>query len=71
MLLRELSGGEKLLSMGFEKERLTAIKNAEYAAYQNAQNEKQDLQIIYANVCKMLGIDDETKAQGTPLRYTR
>ena len=72
--LRELSGGEKLpstRSLKEEKERLTAIKNAEYATYQNARNEKRDLQTIYANVCKMLGIDDETKAQSTHLHDTR
>lgn len=72
--LRELSGGEKLPSMKSlkeEKERLTAIKNAEYATYQNARNEKRDLQTIYANVCKMLGIDDETKAQSAHLHDTR
>lgn len=72
--LRELSGGEKLPSMRSlkeEKGRLTAIKNAEYATYQNARNEKRDLQTIYANVCKMLGIDDETKAQSTHLHDTR
>lgn len=72
--LRELSGGEKLPSMKSlkeEKERLTAIKNAEYATYQNTRNEKRDLQTIYTNVCKMLGIDDETKAQSTHLHDTR
>ena len=72
--LRELSGGEKLPSMRSlkeEKERLTAIKNAEYATYQNARNEKRDLQTIYTNVCKMLGIDDETKVQSAHLHDTR
>ena len=72
--LRELSGGEKLPNMRSlkeEKGRLTAIKNAEYATYQNTRNEKRDLQTIYANVCKMLGIDDETKAQSAHLHDTR
>lgn len=72
--LRELSGGEKLPSMKSlkeEKERLTVAKNEEYEAYQNARNKKRDLQTIYANVCKMLGIDDETKAQSAHLRDTR
>lgn len=72
--LRELSGGEKLPSMKSlkeEKERLTVAKNEEYEAYQNARNKKRDLQTIYANVCKMLGIDDETKAQNAHLRDTR
>lgn len=72
--LRELSVGEKLPSMKSlkeEKERLTVAKNEEYEAYQNARNKKRDLQTIYANVCKMLGIDDETKAQSAHLRDTR
>ena len=50
--LRELSGGKKLPSM-----------NAEYEAYQNARAELSNLQTIYTNVSKMLGIEDERKTE--------
>ena len=62
--LREMSGGEKLPSMKSlkdEKERLVNLKNAEYEAYQNARAEQKDLQTIYTNVRKMLGLDDDRK----------
>lgn len=62
--LREMSGGEKLPSMKSlkeEKERLVNLKNAEYEAYQKARAEQKDLQTIYTNVRKMLGLDDDRK----------
>ena len=64
--LRELSGGKKLPSMKTlkaEKAQLVSDKNAEYEAYQNARAEMRDLQTIYTNVSKMLGIDDERKTE--------
>ena len=66
--LREMSGGQKLPSMKSlkeEKERLVASKNAEYEAYQNARTEQRDLQTIYTNVRKMLGLDDTRKTTHT------
>lgn len=60
--LRAISGGQKLPSMKSlkaEKETLVASKNAEYEAYQNARTEQRDLQTIYTNVRKMLGMEDE------------
>mgnify|MGYP005762330597 FL=1 len=59
--LRAMSGGQKLTSMKSlkaEKENLVASKNAEYEAYQNARTEQRDLQTIYTNVRKMLGMED-------------
>lgn len=59
--LRAMSGGQKLPSMKSlkaEKENLVASKNAEYEAYQNARTEQRDLQTIYTNVRKMLGMED-------------
>ena len=64
--LRELSGGKKLQSMKTlkaEKAQLVEDKNAEYEAYQNARAEMRDLQTIYTNVSKMLGIEDERKTE--------
>lgn len=64
--LREMSGGQKLPSMKSlkeEKEKLVTAKNAEYEAYQNARTEQRDLQTVYSNVRKMLGLDDERTAK--------
>ena len=66
--LREMSGGQKLPSMKSlkeEKDRLVTSKNAEYEAYQNARTEQRDLQTIYTNVRKMLGLDDDRKTTHT------
>ncbi len=60
--LREMSGGQKLLSMKSlreEKDRLVTAKNAEYEAFQNFRTEQRDLQTVYTNVRKMLGMEDE------------
>lgn len=66
--LRELNGGQKIPSMKSlkeEKERWTALKNAQYEAYQNARIEQKDLQTIFANVQSMLGLDkDRATARG-------
>ena len=64
--LRAMSGGQKLPSMKSlkeEKEKLVTSKNAEYEAYQNARTEQRDLQTIYTNVRKMLGLDDDTRSK--------
>lgn len=66
--LREMSGGQKLPSMKSlkeEKDSLVTAKNAEYEAYQNARTEQGDLQTIYTNVRKMLGLDDDRKTTHT------
>lgn len=66
--LRELSGGQKLPSMKSlkeEKEQLTVRKNAEYEVFQNARAEQRDLQTIYTNVRKMLGLKEERTASKT------
>lgn len=60
--LREMSGGQKLPSMKSlreEKDRLVTAKNAEYEAFQNFRTEQRDLQTVYTNVRKMLGMEDE------------
>lgn len=64
--LRAMSGDQKLPSMKSlkeEKERLVTSKNSEYEAYQNARTEQRDLQTIYTNVRKMLGMEDERTAK--------
>ncbi len=64
--LRAMSGGQKLPSMKSlkeEKEQLVTAKNAEYEAYQNARTEQRDLQTVYTNVRKMLGMDDEHRSK--------
>lgn len=64
--LRAMSGGQKLPSMKSlkeEKEQLVTAKNAEYEAYQNARTEQRDLQTVYTNVRKMLGLDDDTRSK--------
>lgn len=64
--LRAMSGGQKLSGMKSlkeEKEKLVTAKNAEYETYQNARTEQRDLQTVYSNVRKMLGLEDERTAK--------
>ncbi len=50
-------------SLKEEKEQLVTSKNAEYEAYQNARTEQRDLQTVYTNVRKMLGLNDDTRSK--------
>jgi hypothetical protein len=63
--LRKLSSGQKLSSMKAlkaEKERLLAMKNAQYEAYQAACKEQRELQTVCANVRQMLDLNQTRTA---------
>lgn len=58
-----MSGGQKLPSMKFlkdEKENLVVFQNVEHEEYQNTRYGQRDLQTVYINIRKMLGIGMET-----------
>lgn len=59
-VLKELSGGEKLPSMKVlkaEKERLTTLKDNQYAAYHNLRKYEKELKTLQANLASILGKD--------------
>jgi hypothetical protein len=63
--LRKLSSGQKLSSMKAlkaEKERLLAMKNAQYEAYQAACKEQRELQTVCSNVRQMLDLNQTRTA---------
>ena len=59
-ILKDLSGNGKLPSMKIlkaEKERLTVLKDNQYAAYQNLREYEKELKTVQANLANILGKD--------------
>lgn len=65
-ILQEKSGGKKLPSMKTlkaEKEKMTALKNSQYEAYQNLRVYEKEMKTVCTNVDVILGKDHSRKAE--------
>ncbi|MDO4344979.1 MAG: rlx protein [Eubacteriales bacterium] len=65
-ILQERSGGKRLPSMKTlkaEKEKLTALKNSQYEAYQDLRGYEKELRTVCTNVDVILGKDHSRKAE--------
>jgi len=65
-ILQERSGGKKLPSMKAlktEKDKLTALKNSQYEAYQNLHGYEKELRTVCTNVDVILGKDHSRKVE--------